>query len=405
VGLVVVTVLTRVAMLAWLCPAYIQGSELARNLFGDVERWFYFVMAVRAGYTPYVDIPREYPVGASLLHLFLGLPRPPRVWNFMAWHGAFMAACDAVNALLFLSLARARNPRRAVPLTLLFCLNPTALLLSPVRFESCMVTTLLLGLRAAERGRAGRAALPLSIGTWLKWFPAMLMPAAQAEAERRGAPKRSRLLMVAAFAWVALALNAPLLLGVWERTGSLRGWLNTYRFHVARDLAPDTVLGAAQLWVGPLDIERWASAWSAIALAAALLWGLRRGVEASAVLAGAAILVLNRLYSPQFHLWFYPFLLLLAAAQPPRIFVRLMSAWALLDVLNAAIYPFLFEWAMRELIDWPKNPPAANPGAWTVAFTAAVVARSIVLLAVAVLVLRLPRAGPAPGSAGTQVVR
>jgi hypothetical protein len=389
---VAVTVLARAAVVTWLCLVHGDHDALARNLIGDVDGWFRFVIGVRTGFVPYVDVPREYPVGASLLYLGLGYAADTwRTAHFMAWHGALMAAFDAVNAVLFLSLARSRSPRRALPLTLLFCLNPTALLLSPVRFESCMVTTLLLGLRAAGRGQAQRAGLALSIGTWLKWFPALLMPATQAEAERRGAPRRSRLMVVATFLWVALALNLPLVLGVWERTGSIRPWLDTYRFHVARRLAPDTVLGVAQFWLGPLSIERWASLWSAVALLAALAWGLRRGVEASAVMAGIAILVLNRLYSPQFHLWFYPFLLLLAAVQPPRAFVRLIAAWAVLDLLNAAIYPFLFELAKQELIEWPLRLPVARSGAWTIAFAAAVVARSLVLLALALLVLRLPR--------------
>jgi hypothetical protein len=392
VAVVAATVLARATMLAWLCHAYVHDSALARNLFGDVDSWFRFVIGVRIGFAPYVDLPREYPVGASLLYVMIGLldRRNHRIWRFMAWHGAVMAALDVVNALLFLALARERSPRRALPLTLLFSLNATAVLLSPVRFESAIVTTLLLGLRAAGRGRAARAALPLSLGTWLKWFPALLMPAAQAQSERQGAPPRSRLAVAGTFAWVALALNGPLLVGVWVRTGSIKAWLDTYRFHVARPLAPDSVLGAAQLWLGPLSVERWASAWSAIALVLALWWGLRRGMEASAVMAGAAILVLNRLYSPQFHLWFYPFLLLLAAAQPPRVFARLLAAWAALDLMNAAVYPFLFEAAKTELRDWPRVLPAVAPGPWTAWFTSVVVARSVVLLALAAMVLRLP---------------
>src|SRR4029079_13135523 len=114
VGVIVVTVLARAAVLAWFLHGYVHVRPLADNLAGDLKGWFYFVFDAQHGRMPYVDLRREYPPGATLLYLLIGLTWDIKVsmWQAMAWHGAFMTLVDAVNALLFLSLVREVDPRR-----------------------------------------------------------------------------------------------------------------------------------------------------------------------------------------------------------------------------------------------------------------------------------------------------
>lgn len=390
-ALAAVTALSRVVVTLVLCVGWAHGNPIAHDLAGDAANWFLFDYDFKYLGTPHVDVTREYPVGATLLYLLLSpvWDAQAPLWRFLLWHGALMAVADVANTILFHDLVRRVSPQRAVFLTLVFALNLTALVLSPVRYESWIVTSVLVGLHAARRGHPRAAAFALSLGTWLKWFPALLMPAAHTESERvaSGARWRDTVLV---FALVALALNGPFLLLGWQRTGGIGGWLATYRFHVQRPLYPDTVLGVAEMWLGPVPIERWASLWSLALVGAALVWGRTRGVPRTGVVVCAAALVLNRVYSPQFHLWFYPLLLLLVAEQDARDSRRLLWTFAALDVLNVLVFPPLFHYTLRELGSAWKPVPAPRAGAWAAAFSVAVVLRSIVIGALGVMVLRLP---------------
>jgi hypothetical protein len=394
-ALAAVTLLSRAVATALLCFGFSRYNRIAFDLAGDVGNWFMFIFDSRYFGTPYIELRREYPVGAGLLYMLLTpvwkfVETEP--WEFLAWHGALMAVADVANTVLFYDLVRRVSPQRAVALTLLFALNLTALVLSPVRYESWMVTTVLVGLREARRGRLVATAVALSLGAWLKWFPLLLVPAAKTESDRvstrHGWPD-----VVVVFALVSFALNVPFMLVGWERTGGIDGWLATYRFHMNRELYPDTVLGVAQMWLGPLPIERWASVWSLALVIAGIVWGWSRGVVRTGVVVCVATLALNRVYSPQFHLWFYPLLLLLAAEVESQDYRRLLGTFVLLDLLNVLIFPLIFHHTLIELGSW-RPVPAVRAAYWAVAFTLAIVLRSIVIGLLGVMVLRLPPPRP-----------
>jgi hypothetical protein len=56
-----------------------------------------------------------------------------------------MSAVDVANAGLFYRIAAGIDRRRALAATLCFALNPTALVLGPVRYEGVVVTLVLVG--------------------------------------------------------------------------------------------------------------------------------------------------------------------------------------------------------------------------------------------------------------------
>lgn len=360
----------------------------------DVWGWLEFWDRCRQGLVPYVDFTKEYPAGAGLLYWALA-PLVPRegAAEILLAHGTVMAVADAVNAGLFCLAASRLAPRRAPLLTALFALNLTSVLLTPFRFESVLVTALLLGLLAEQRGRTHLATACWSVAAALKWFPVFFIAARDLHDAFVHGRRRQWLRSAAILGGVLAAVNLPFLFLGWLERGSLDQWLATYAFHVRRHLYKDTVLGVVELWLGPFPPERWASHLSGALVLLALWRGRRLPVERSAVLLCAAALLLNRVYSPQFHLWFYPFLLLAAASAPAREARGLLGLFVGLDLLNAVVYPLSFALALPEVgghLDAGMGPRSGGP--WTVVFTLAILARAALLTVLGGVLLRA--AGP-----------
>jgi len=113
----------------------------------------------------------------------------------------------------------------------------------------------------------------------------------------------------------------------------------------------------------------------------------RMPIEYKGVLICLAAVFFNRIYSTQFNLWFYPFLILgssattggtSAASRPPSWFS---------DLLNVLVYPISFAGAVAEMggfFPWA----AREGGRWTVVFSAAIALRTVVVALLAVLILQ-----------------
>jgi len=357
----------------------------------DLRTWKGFFTSAQAGLIPYVDFSKEYPVGAGIFY-----------WVLSRWvdaedlrrtvliHGLIMGAVDLVNAALAYAILRKLAPQRALLLTLLFTLNPTTLILSPLRFESLLITCVLLGYAAHLRGRPMLATLFWSLGCWLKWVPALFI-AAQEWRARWVEGRRWRWLgALLVFLAVAVLMNGWFVLGEWRRHGDLRFFLAPYLFHLQRPLYWDTLLGVGQLWLGPLAWESYGSYWTLALVALALVARPRLRFEYKAVLLCCAAIVFNRIYSAQFQLWFYPLLFFGMATEPlaPR-FRALLATWTVLDLLNVLVFPFSFAHCLSEIGRF--EPYAASQGgAWTAIFSVAIVARSLALVALASLLLAAP---------------
>jgi hypothetical protein len=375
-----VIVLTYLLTDAW-------NSNFVSHMVQDLRTWHDFFVSARAGYVPYVDIPKEYPVLTGVLYWALSpLVHPADLRQTVLVHGLVMDAVDLVNTGLFFFLVRSRAPERALPLTLLFALNPTSLLLSPLRFESVLILFVLLGYRAHARGRPLGAVAWWSVGFWVKWVPAFFIAAQEWRAlvlERR---RWRWLAALGIFAGVALALNLPFALLARFRGASLAFLTAPVRFHVVRPLYWDTLLGVGQIWLGPLPWERYGSLWTLGLVAMALVLRPRLRLEYKGVLLCLAALVFNRIYSAQFNLWFYPFLLLGLTAETTARFTRILALAVVLDILNVVVFPLSFTLALAEMGGF--GPYAAvTGGPWTVVFSVAIVVRAVLLVVLAVLLL------------------
>jgi hypothetical protein len=379
---VLLTAAIRAALIA-VAITFCWDQWWLKHLLVDVSNWGKFLLQSERGMIPYVEFSVEYPVGAGLLYWLL---RPviflEDFRRAVIAHAAVMTAVDLLNAGLLYKLIRDVRPDRARVLTLLFTLSFTALVLSPPRFDSIVVLFVLLGLLAHRQDRPLWATLFWSLGALVKWYPAVLIAVQELRALRVEGRKGQWLRSGLIFAGVTIAVNAPFVILSYALRGNLDAWAYPYRFHMQRPLYWDTLLGVGQLWLGPLSFEKYASLVSLVLLAAVLLARPAMSLEYKATLACIAGLVVNRVYSPQFHLWFYPLLLLGMAQEVGPAFRRLLATYVTLDVLNVIVYPITFAHTMLEV---QTKPYAARltGGLWTVLFSATIVVRTFCLIALA----------------------
>ena len=305
-------------------------------------------------------------------------------------HGIFMGLADLASVAVFHRLAREAAPRFAVVATLAFGLNPTSLFVSSVRFESLVVLMALLGLLAHRQKRRHRATFLWSIGCGLKWYPAFFIAAQE---WRILAQERRRFHWLSALGVFALAtavVNVPFLLGALLATGSLHNWTYPYLFHAQRPLYWDTVLGVGQIWLGPLPWEQHASLWTLVLMAAMVLVRPAMGVETKGALVCLATVLFNRIYSCQFNLWFYPFLILTALRRPARERNTIAAILVLLDLLNVTVFPFSFAPAVAEMGGFWPFAAREQGGPWTIVFSLAILVRALVVALLAAYLLTRP---------------
>lgn len=371
-------------------------------LCADIAPWADFLAHTAAGAVPYVDFAREYPVGAGTLFWALGSALGARDFaGTLALQVGLSLAADLGSAALLYRLAREHDRLLAPWAVLLWLGLPSCLIVSPLRYESCVALCLLGGHALDRRGRPMPAVAVWSLGVSLKWYPVLAIAAQQlaaSPAERRRTVPRA----AAVFGAVMLLTNGPYMVGDLFAHGHLEHWASTYLFHAERRLAPDTVLGVLSLWLGELPMERHASLLSVAAAGAVLLWRRPLGWAPRVAMACIALVVLNRIYSPQFNLWFYPPLLLAMAAARRVEFVAAALFVGLLDLVNVAVFPFVYAGVAHELggFEWGVAPWTGGPA--TELFTTLVIVRALMLLVMLTIILRLaaPQAGPAePGPA------
>lgn len=396
-ALVLLTAALARGILLWLGLTVFWNSPELSHAVQDIRTWKDFFTAAHAGLVPYVDFSKEYPVGAGMFYWALSRwVEAEDLRQTVLLHALVMGAVDLVNAAIAYAMLRRLAPERAFLLSLLFSLNLTILLLSPLRFESLLTTFVLLGYWAYLRRRPMLATLFWSIGCWLKWVPALFIAAQEWKAGwSEGWSARVRWRWVGAllvFGAVAALMNGWFLLEDWRRHGNLGFFLAPYRFHLERPLYWDTLLGVGQLWLGRLPWERYASFWTLPLVALALVVRPSLRFEYRAVLLCTATILFNRIYSAQFHLWFYPFLFFgLATERAAGRFRAILVTWSALDLLNVLVFPFSFAACLGEIGRYEPYAAASRGGPWTAVFSAAIVARSLALVVLAWLLLAEPR--------------
>jgi hypothetical protein len=124
----------------------------------------------------------------------------------------------------------------------------------------------------------------------------------------------------------------------------------------------------------------------------------RMGLARKGTLLFAASLLLNRVYSAQFQLWFYPFLLLSLVKSEEGLDRGLLRLFLALDVLNVLVYPVSFVGAYGELGGFEPWRALERGSSWTVVFSLAIAARTVALLALGGALIRRERPQPLTSS-------
>lgn len=384
------------AMALGLLVTLFWDAPWVSHLVQDIRTWHGFFLSTQAGLVPYVDITKEYPVlGGALYWAMSPFVDAGDLRQTVLVHGVFMLAADVLNAVLFYRLAHAIAPALALPATLLFGLNLTSLVMSPVRYEPFVTTFVLLGLGAHRKGRFHRATFWWAVGCGLKWYPAFFVAAQEYRLWRVEGRRTHWLRAALVFAAATAAINAPFLIAAW-REGTVYNWLAPYLFHARRPLYWDTLLGVGQIWLGPLTWERHAGLWSLGLMLAAVLVKPRMPIEVKGVLICLAAVLFNRIYSTQFNLWFYPLLILAAVEAGETRRSSLLLLLVLLDFLNVMVFPTTFTPAVAEMGGFFPFAARDAGGPWTIAFSWMIAARALVIVALGAVLLRTPTLDTAP---------
>lgn len=353
----------------WIAFALVHTALIQLNLWapgwplGDVEG-VYRVWAMNAadGYVRMgIDVPWVYPI-LAFAPMTGALAFGPD-WYSQTWLG-IVTVLDAVAFAVLLGRRRFSRPRRLAAwwwLGFLALLGPIAL----GRIDAVTVPLAVTGLLWAA-GRPRVAAVLLTIGAWVKVWPAALFAALVLASRKRGD-----------IVTVAVALSAGIL-GASLIAGSGLNALGFIGEQTGRGLQIEAPVALAWLWqiaAGSPDVRirydreiltfQIAGPGADVAAAlttpvmllgvvAVLLVGLRavrRGAAFGRLLpplALAFVLVLmlaNKVGSPQFVTWLAAPVILGLVLRPPRFAVPALLAVAI-AVVTQVIYPYLYDWLL-----------------------------------------------------------
>ena len=331
---------------------------------------FWGLRGVAAGDVPYLQARMEYPVlTGALIWLEGGITRAlgGDAAGFLAVASAFNAAFAFVVLWLMerAGVSRARLYAWAAA--------PVLVLYLGHNWDLLAVMLAMAGVLAAGRGTPMRGAALAALGTAAKLFPMLLLPLIGLDALlRRRWLLLVRMVAVPLLAWGVANLPVALL--------APAGWREFYTFSAERAGTAASVwemLSVHGWWASSIPARNVASLAAFMIGGAAIgVAGWRRHGERPWLLFTpllAWFLLTNKVYSPQFDLWLYPFLVLSSRRLWP-------IAW--FAVADVAAYFAEFWWFAGMDGAWPATTPMH------IALAAAV--RAAAMLWIIVAALRQP---------------
>jgi hypothetical protein len=349
---------------------YLTQASWARHIFADLAGWTKFFKKISDGSIPYVDFHREYPPLAGYFFFFLEKIIPSIAENFSRKYFIIMGVVDTLSMVLLAAIVSKLQLKHPILALVFFQINLTALIFSPVRFDGLLVLAMLAGYYLYISNRLYWALSVWGLGFCIKWYTVFiflavifrnvsLTPRNFGELFRRGM----------AFTLPIILVHLPLLTLEYLRHGTYNEVIAPLTFHLHRPLAWDTVAGMLRLMYGTIPFERYLDKISLILILCVIFFKYYQSLAAKIVLSCCAMLFINRVYSPQFNLWFYPFLLLILADIPRCHF--LLALFLLLDLINICVFPLGLSYAARELQG--LSPAKLFQGGWASFFFATVV--------------------------------
>jgi hypothetical protein len=318
--------------------------------YSDIAH-LYFRDRLWEGSAPYFDYRFEYPVLSGAL-VWLASLAGDTLGHYMLASTALML-CLALLTVWVLGKVDGANPW-------VFALAPALAFYAVLNWDLLGVFLLVLALLLFQRERDLPAAVVLALATSAKLFPIVVLPIVFAlRAADRG--RRSALRILAAFAVVTVAVNAPFAIG---SHGIRDSWLYFFRFTVERPPRATIwkpVLGhGADFLATPLIVA---------GLATILVIALRNRRRPGGVLIPAStasllwVFAMAKVYSPQYALWIFA---LLAIDGAPW---ALAAAFAAVDILLftttfGPLYPGLPLHAVQWFADGLRQVVTAALAVW-----------------------------------------
>ncbi|MEG3087690.1 hypothetical protein [Sphingomonas sp. PB4P5] len=358
--------------------AWIDGIQYITGCYSDAVP-FWGLRGVADGALPYVQTPIEYPVltGAAIwLEGAFARALGAAGGNAMP----FLLVVSAVNAALAFAVLRLMERAGVDRLRLYaWAAAPPLFLYLGHNWDMLAVALAVAAVLAVRRGAAFRAAQLAAVGAAAKLFPVLLLPLIGLGALlRRDRAWRDRIVTTA-----LLALTAILVWGAINLPVALVAFTNWSEFYVFSSTRSGTIASVWELlatfgiWVSPIPARNLAS-FAAFAIGAAAIVALgwrRHGAQPWLLFTPvlAWFLLTNKVYSPQFDLWLYPFLVLTSYRLWPL-------AWFVIGDIAAYFAEF---W-------WFAGLEGRTPSATTTDIAIAVAIRGAAMLWIIVAALRQP---------------
>jgi hypothetical protein len=301
----------------------------------DVSIYFERAQFLPLRAMPYRDVFSEYPPLATLAFTFPMLLAPVARTDVNIYRLIWSTLMGVLLVVLIAVVARYRVARGMGPWPALILLTPSPLYFSLMRFDVLCALVTCLSLVAFARRQYGQAYLLLSLGTFLKWYPAVLFPvfvAYQLWTDHRSRDIRWAVVYVAATAAIFVTSIAAF---TWD------GMLVPYRFHAARGSQYFDLY-----WILEIRGNSWSPAtWRGIRflffalqfsiVPILLVRRIRNMTEVFqySLFAIYSFVTFARFDSPQWLLWYLP-LALMIARQPATL-----SAFGVLGFVNYLVFP------------------------------------------------------------------
>lgn len=355
---VVVLILVFAAILLKAGVIYFTFQNYGSNVYTchyakDFDCWFDMFGKISDGRIPLVDFPKEYPAGAVLLNWGLSfLHHSGR--QFILVYGIFMLIMDLLVAAVLWRILKFEKRRNACTIILLYLFLPTMLILNHVRFDIVPVFFAILAYYCWRKGQSILPSILLGIGASIKWFPGFVVIAIflnEVFIERR---LRKAFWQAFISLAVFICMDVPFLILNFLKGNGLSNWLWSYTENYSYRINIDTVPGIIRI----LSDVRFSSGFLlGITFAFFLITVFSRSkknVPSNFVLYCFSFLLFNKIYSPQFHIWFLPFLLLcLPGAGEWRLWKKGPQAGIpviiVLELANVLVYPFSFTWFLQDV--------------------------------------------------------
>lgn len=298
---------------------WIGAEQYTTGCYSDVVP-FWGQRGVAAGEVPYLQARMEYPVlTGALIWLEGGIARVAGDSAF-----AFLRVATAVNAMLaLLILVMMRRAGVGLGRQYGWALAPSLVLYLGHNWDLLAIAFAVSALFAAARLHERRAVVLAALGGAAKLFPLLLLPLVGLAALRReGWARALALPAVALLAWGAV--NLPIALAAPER------WAEFYTFSSQR---PGTAACWWELamqfgWLTTYVPTRnlWALILFAGGAATIIAAGWNRHAERPWLLFTPVLawfLLTNKVWSPQFDLWLWPFAILTVSRPRPLVLFAL----------------------------------------------------------------------------------